>query len=217
MIGGEAKSNDHYGKPPRTSGRYVFGALGKAAVLEVNASMGLIAAAPDRGGSSWRTCTFRCNGDERRLSDEKPTAALKRHRILPGVKCLVSGKREAGCQAEAGAASAMSASAITRWDGETSYVSDPPPVLSNLLGLFHPLQGLVDPQSKAEMRLSSQCDYIRAELAFEWNFIRWYRYDWDGGKPCSVSGKPSFELRETDGGCAGTIWISGCKLGCEIL
>ena len=86
------------------------------AVLEVNASMGLIVAAPTAGSSGVVPGVLLAMQDEHGLSDEKLYQGLLNASAIGYLlmrNASVSGA-EAGCQAEVGAASAMSQAPLSR-------------------------------------------------------------------------------------------------------
>ena len=123
LIGGEAKQITGY----RESGTNVCGTFMNKliaysmAVLEVNASMGVIVAAPTAGSSGVVPGVLLALQEEKGFSDEQMTDALF-HTAAIGYLLMrnasVAGA-EAGCQAEVGAASAMAAAAVTELMGGT--------------------------------------------------------------------------------------------------
>ena len=121
LIGGEAKLLENH----RLSGKSICGTvLSKAmtyamAVLEVNASMGVIVAAPTAGSSGVVPGVLFALQEEFDLSDEELlnglyTAGAVGYLLMRNAS--VSGA-EAGCQAEVGAASAMAAAAAVEMMG----------------------------------------------------------------------------------------------------
>lgn len=151
MIGGEARQVYEFSKTDRSvCGPLLARAIAYSmAVLEVNASMGLIVAAPTAGSSGVVPGVLLALQDEQGLSDEH---------LLPGLlnaaaigyllmrNASVSGA-EAGCQAEVGAASAMAASALVEiMQGTPEMCLNAASLaLSNLLGLVcDPIAGLVE-------------------------------------------------------------------------
>ena len=121
LIGGEAKLLENH----RLSGKSICGiVLSKAmtyamAVLEVNASMGVIVAAPTAGSSGVVPGVLFALQEEFDLSDEELlnglyTAGAVGYLLMRNAS--VSGA-EAGCQAEVGAASAMAAAAAVELMG----------------------------------------------------------------------------------------------------
>lgn len=221
MIGGEAEKLEKR----RIEGKSICGnVLTRAliysqAVLEVNASMGVIVAAPTAGSAGVLPAVLFALQEEFNLGDE---ILLKGLFTAGAIGCLlmknasVSGA-EAGCQAEIGSAAAMaSAAAVEMMGGTPEQCLDAASItISNMLGLVcDPIAGLVEMpcQSRnaagasnaltsAEMALSG----IKAAVPFSEMSDAMYRV----GK-----GLPA-ELRETAlGGCAAT--PTGCSLKCKI-
>ena len=221
MIGGEASKLE----TRRVEGKSICGnVLTKAliysqAVLEVNASMGVIVAAPTAGSAGVLPAVLFALQEEFNLDDE---TLLKGLFTAGAVGCLlmknasVSGA-EAGCQAEIGSAAAMaSAAAVEMMGGTPEQCLDAASItIGNMLGLVcDPIAGLVEMpcQSRnasgasnaitsAEMVLAG----IKAAVPFSEMSDAMYRV----GK-----GLPA-ELRETAlGGCAAT--PTGYALKCKI-
>ena len=217
MIGGEAEKLEKR----RAAGKSICGGvLSKAliysqAVLEVNASMGVIVAAPTAGSSGVLPGVLFALEEEFDLSDETVLDGLF---AAGGVGYLmmknasVSGA-EAGCQAEVGAASAMAAAAAVQMMGGTpeQCLDAAAIAIGNMLGLVcDPIAGLVEApcQSRnasgaanaltsAETALSG----IKSAVPFSEMVEAMYR----------VGRRMPAELRETAlGGCAAT--PTGCKL-----
>lgn len=221
MIGGEASKLESR----RISGKSICGnVLTKAliysqAVLEVNASMGVIVAAPTAGSAGVLPAVLFALEEEFGLSEKQLldgmfTAGAIGYLLMKNAS--VSGA-EAGCQAEIGSAAAMaSAAAVEMMGGTPEQCLDAASItISNMLGLVcDPIAGLVEMpcQSRnaagasnaltsAEMALAG----IKAAVPFTEMAAAMYRV----GK-----GLPS-ELRETAlGGCAAT--PTGCSLKCRI-
>ena len=124
---------------------------------------------------------------------------------------------EAGCQAEVGAASAMSASAIVEMMGGTPHMclTAASLALSNLLGLVcDPIAGLVESPCQSRNAIGVANAITSAELALS-RISHPIPFDEMAEAMFRVGKSLPFELRETAmGGCAGT--PTGCKLGCEI-
>lgn len=221
MIGGEAAKLEKR----RVENKSICGnVLTKAliysqAVLEVNASMGVIVAAPTAGSAGVLPAVLFSLEEEFGLSENDVLSGLF---TAGAIGCLlmknasVSGA-EAGCQAEIGSAAAMAAAAaVEMMGGSPDQCLDAASItLSNMLGLVcDPIAGLVEMpcQSRnaagasnaltsAEMVLAG----IKAAVPFSEMSEAMYRV----GK-----GLPS-ELRETAlGGCAAT--PTGCSLKCKI-
>ena len=221
MIGGEASKLEKR----RTEGKSICGnVLTKAliysqAVLEMNASMGVIVAAPTAGSAGVLPSVLFALEEEFDLSEQTLLEGLF---VASAVGCLlmknasVSGA-EAGCQAEIGSAAAMaSAAAVHMMGGNAEQFLDAASItISNMLGLVcDPIAGLVEMpcQSRnaagasnaltsAEMALAG----IKAAVPFTEMALCMYKV----GKGLPV------ELRETAlGGCAAT--PTGCSLKCKI-
>lgn len=221
MIGGEASKLEKR----RVEGKSICGnVLTKAliysqAVLEMNASMGVIVAAPTAGSAGVLPSVIFALEEEFDLDEKKLLEGLF---VAAAIGCLlmknasVSGA-EAGCQAEIGSAAAMaSAAAVHMMGGNAEQCLDAASItISNMLGLVcDPIAGLVETpcQSRnaagasnaltsAEMVLAG----IKAPIPFSEMVICMYRV----GKGLPV------ELRETAlGGCAAT--PTGCHLKCRI-
>lgn len=221
MIGGEASKLEKR----RVEGKSICGnVLTKAliysqAVLEMNASMGVIVAAPTAGSAGVLPSVLFALEEEFNLSEKTLLEGLF---VASAVGCLlmknasVSGA-EAGCQAEIGSAAAMaSAAAVHMMGGNAEQCLDAASItISNMLGLVcDPIAGLVEMpcQSRnaagasnaltsAEMVLAG----IKAAVPFSEMAVCMYKV----GKGLPV------ELRETAlGGCAAT--PTGCSLKCKI-
>ena len=221
MIGGEAEKLEKR----RTEGKSICGnVLTKAliysqAVLEVNASMGVIVAAPTAGSAGVLPSVLFALKEEFGLSDETLLNGLFTAGAIGSLlmkNASVSGA-EAGCQAEIGSAAAMAAAAAVEMMGGTpEQCFDAASItISNMLGLVcDPIAGLVEMPcqtrnaagasnalTSAEIALAG----IKAAIPFSEMADAMYRV----GK-----GLPH-ELRETAlGGCAAT--PTGCSYQCRI-
>ncbi len=221
MIGGEAKKLE----ARRAEGKSICGSvLTKAliysqAVLEVNASMGVIVAAPTAGSAGVVPSVLFALAEEFDIPDEKLCEALFTAGAVGSIlmkNASVSGA-EAGCQAEIGSAAAMAAAAAVELMGGTpeQCFEAAAIAIGNMLGLVcDPIAGLVEApcQSRnaagasnaltsAEMALAG----IKSAIPFNEMTDAMYR----------VGKKLPVELRETAlGGCAAT--PTGCDLKCKI-
>ncbi len=221
MIGGEAKKLEER----RVSGKSICGTvLTKAliysqAVLEVNASMGVIVAAPTAGSAGVVPSVLFALAEEFDIPDERLCEALFTAGAVGSIlmkNASVSGA-EAGCQAEIGSAAAMAAAAAVELMGGTpeQCFEAASIAIGNMLGLVcDPIAGLVEApcQSRnaagasnaitsAEMALAG----IKSAIPFNEMTDAMYR----------VGKKLPMELRETAlGGCAAT--PTGCALKCSI-
>ena len=221
LIGGEAKLVSDHGK---TSDCVTGSMLSKAisysmAVLEVNASMGLIVAAPTAGSSGVVPGVLLALADEHNIDDETLCKGLVNASAIGYLlmrNASVSGA-EAGCQAEVGAASAMAASAIVEIMGGTPEMclNAATFALSNLLGLVcDPIAGLVESPCQSRNAIGVANAITSAELVLS-GVKHHIPFDEMADAMLRVGRSLPFELRETAmGGCAGT--PTGCSLGCNI-
>lgn len=221
LIGGEAKKvADHAVSPKSVCGSVLSKAIAYSiAVLEVNASMGLIVAAPTAGSSGVLPGVLLALRDEQKLSDEILYKGLLNASAIGYLlmrNASVSGA-EAGCQAEVGAASAMAASAIVEMMGGTPEMCLQAAsfALSNLLGLVcDPIAGLVESPCQSRNAIGVANAITSAELALS-GIDHPIPFDEMAEVMLRVGKSLPFELRETAmGGCAGT--PTGCELGCKI-
>lgn len=151
LIGGEAKKLAAH----RAHNKHICGdVLSKAVtyamgVLEVNASMGLIVAAPTAGASGVVPGLLLALQEEYRISDERIMDGL----LTAGAVGYLAMRNAsvagavAGCQAEVGVASAMAAAAAVELMGGTprQCLDAASTVLMNMLGLVcDPVGGLVE-------------------------------------------------------------------------
>lgn len=221
LIGGEAKKVAEHGK---TSDCVCGSMLSKAitysmAVLEVNASMGLIVAAPTAGSSGVVPGVLLALADEHNIDDKALCKGLLNASAIGYLlmrNASVSGA-EAGCQAEVGAASAMAASAIVEIMGGTPEMCLDAATfaLSNLLGLVcDPIAGLVESPCQSRNAIGVANAITSAELVLS-GVKHHIPFDEMAHAMLRVGKSLPFELRETAmGGCAGT--PTGCSLGCGI-
>lgn len=151
LIGGEAaRLHDLEEADAGLQGPLLAAATRNAlAVLETNASMGLIVAAPTAGSSGVIPAVLFSLQEVQGASDRALRSALKNAAavgMLITRNATVSGA-EGGCQAEIGAAAAMAASAAVEMMGGTPRMcfSAASSALSNMLGLVcDPIGGLVE-------------------------------------------------------------------------
>lgn len=221
LIGGEAKMVSEYGKTAQSiAGSMLSKAISYSmAVLEVNASMGLIVAAPTAGSSGVVPGILMALQEEKNLTDDDLYKGLLNASAIGYIlmrNASVSGA-EAGCQAEVGAASAMAASAIVEIMGGTPKQCLTAAVLamSNLLGLVcDPIAGLVESPCQSRNAIGVANAITSAELAMA-GVTHPIPFDEMAEAMYRVGKSLPFELRETAmGGCAGT--PTGCALGCAI-
>lgn len=151
LIGGEAKKLNDYSKEKKNIGGSVLsrGIMYAVAVLECNASMGLIVAAPTAGSSGVVPGLLLAMQDVYSLSDDKIIDALFASGAIGYLamrNATVAGA-VGGCQAEMGVASAMAAAGAVELMGGTPAQSldAASTVLMNMLGLVcDPVGGLVE-------------------------------------------------------------------------
>lgn len=172
LIGGESHLLSEYGNKGRTvSGSITARAAAYAiGVLEVNASMGLIVAAPTAGSSGVIPGTFLAVQEEYGFLDEQMTSALFNAGAVGYLitrNATVAGA-EGGCQAEVGAASAMAASALTELMGGSpeQCLSAAACALANLLGLVcDPVGGLVEAPCQNRNAVGASNALLCADMA----------------------------------------------------
>lgn len=151
LIGGEAEKLNDYSQEKKNIGGSVLsrGIMYAVAVLECNASMGLIVAAPTAGSSGVVPGLLLAMQDVYSFSDEKVIDALFASGAIGYLamrNATVAGA-VGGCQAEMGVASAMAAAGAVELMGGTPAQSldAASTVLMNMLGLVcDPVGGLVE-------------------------------------------------------------------------
>lgn len=178
-------------------------------VLEVNANMGVITAAPTAGSSGVMPGAFVALQEEYNFSDEEIVKALLNAAAVGEIisrNATVAGA-EGGCQAEVGAASAMTASAIVELFGGSPEQSLQAAsiAIANLLGLVcDPVAGLVEAPCQYRNTIGATGAIIAAEIILSGSintipFDEMVEAMYDVGKRLPV------ELRETAlGGTAAT-------------
>lgn len=222
LIGGEAKKLSVH----RAKGKDICGnILGKGityamGVLEVNASMGLIVAAPTAGSSGIVPGLLLALQDEYHISDERLLDALFNAGAIGYLamrNATVAGA-VGGCQAEVGVASAMAASAAVELMGGTpeQCLNAAGTVLMNMLGLVcDPVGGLVEYPCQNRNAAGVANALIAAEIALS-GISQLIPLDEMIAAMYTVGKRMPAELRETAlGGCAAT--PAGCGLcsGCQ--
>ncbi len=221
LIGGEArKVSDHARDGKSICGTMLSKAIAYSlAVLETNASMGLIVAAPTAGSSGVLPGTLLAAKDSLELSNDDLYKGLLNASAIGYLlmrNASVSGA-EAGCQAEVGAASAMAASALVEMCGGTPEMCLEAATfaLSNLLGLVcDPIAGLVESPCQSRNAIGVANAITAAEMVLS-GITQPIPFDEMSDAMLRVGRSLPFELRETAmGGCAGT--PTGCALGCQI-
>lgn len=217
LIGGEAKKlQAHHLNCKPVCGQITAKAITYAmGVLEVNASMGLIVAAPTAGSSGVIPGVLLAIQEEYGLPDEQMVDALLNAGAVGYLftrNATVAGA-EGGCQAEVGTASAMAASAVTQLLGGSpeQCLSAAAMAISNLLGLVcDPVAGLVESPCQTRNAIGASNALISAEISLS-GIRNLIPFDEMVEAMYRVGRSLPFELRETAlGGCAGT--ATGCKL-----
>ena len=222
LIGGEAKKLDAYRSAAANPlcGPVISKAITYAmGVLEVNASMGLIVAAPTAGSSGVIPGVFLALQEEYGFSDAEMVKALFNAGAIGYLitkNATVAGA-EGGCQAEVGAASAMAASAAVELFGGTpeQCMHAAGTAITNILGLVcDPIAGLVEApcQKRNAMGASNAIVSAQLTLAGVGNLLP---LDEVIDVMYSVGRSIPFELRETAlGGVAAS--PTGCRLCSKI-
>ena len=211
LIGGEAKKLSEYQNQKKNIGGPV---LSKAvmyamAVLECNASMGLIVAAPTAGSSGVVPGLLLAMQDVYSFSDEKILDALFTAGAIGYLamrNATVAGA-VGGCQAEMGVAAAMAAAgAVELMGGSPSQCLDASStVLMNMLGLVcDPVGGLVEYPCQNRNASGVANALVAAELTMA-GIKQLIPFDEMLDTMYKVGKRMPVELRETAlGGCAVT-------------
>ena len=211
LIGGEAKKTYEFSQTDNNlCGSFLSRAISYSmAVLEVNATMGLIVAAPTAGSAGVLPGVLLALQEDRNLSDEAICSAIVHASAIGYIlmrNASVSGA-EAGCQAEVGAASAMAASAVVEVMGGTPEMSlhSASIALSNLLGMVcDPIAGLVEAPCQSRNSIGAANAITCAQLALA-GVTHPIPFDEMAEAMYRVGKSIPFELRETAmGGNAGT-------------
>lgn len=176
LIGGEAAAMRAFAGTAFTAADHAcdrelaLAATYSAAVLETNASMGLIAAAPTAGSSGVIPAVLLSLQKTRGLGDNQLRSALLNAAAI-GLfitrNATVSGA-EGGCQAEIGAASAMAASAAVELLGGNARMClrAAGTAISNSLGLVcDPIGGLVEVPCQKRNAMGAANALVSAEFA----------------------------------------------------
>lgn len=211
LIGGEAQKFAEYTITNQNlCGEIISNAVEFGlSVMEVNASMGLIVAAPTAGS---------CGIIPGILNSLKKNCALSDKDLILGLlncsaigylftrNASVSGA-QAGCQAEVGTASAMGASAITELMGGTPHqcLQAASLAISNLLGLVcDPIGGLVEAPCQSRNVIGISNAFVCAQMALS-GITHPIPFDEMLTVMLNVGCNLSYELKETAlGGNAGS-------------
>ncbi len=225
LIGGEAAKLAAYeatGRAlcdPLTARAITYG----MAVLETNASMGRIVAAPTAGSAGVVPAVLLALQDERGLGNEALNRGLANAAaigMLVTRASTVSGA-EGGCQAEVGTASAMAASAAVEMMGGTpaQCLAAAATALSGLMGLVcDPIGGLVEAPCQKRNAVGAANALVAAHLALA-GVGTLIGFDETVWAMDTVGRALPFELRESAlGGLAATPTahaLCAICLGCE--
>ena len=211
LIGGEAKLlSAHAARKKDICGPVLQKAITYAmAVLEINASMGLIVAAPTAGSSGVVPGLLLALQDCYHISDERLLDGLFNAGAVGYLamrNATVAGA-VGGCQAEVGIAAAMAASAaVELMGGEPEQcLSAASTVLMNMLGLVcDPVGGLVEYPCQNRNAAGAANALVAAELALS-GVGQLIPFDEMLDTMYQVGRRLPAELRETAlGGCAAT-------------
>lgn len=211
LIGGEAHLlSNHLSAGRQVCGNILSRGITYAmAVLEVNATMGVIVAAPTAGSSGIVPGLLLSLQEEYRLSDGSIMDALFNAGAIGYLamrNATVAGA-VGGCQAEVGVASAMAASAAVELLGgtPTQCLNAASTVLMNMLGLVcDPVGGLVEYPCQYRNAAGVANALVAAELALS-GIPQLIPFDEMLATMYAVGKRLPAELRETAlGGCAVT-------------
>ena len=211
LIGGEAKKLEaHAAKKKSICGDVLEKAITYAmAVLEVNASMGLIVAAPTAGSAGVVPGMMLALQECYRISDQRIVDALFNAGAVGYLamrNATVAGA-VGGCQAEVGVASAMAASAAVELMGGTPQqcLDAASTVLMNMLGLVcDPVGGLVECPCQNRNAAGVANALVAAEMSLS-GIRQLIPFDQMLDTMYAVGKRLPAELRETaQGGCATT-------------
>lgn len=223
LIGGEAQLLEkNYLNGKGACGPLVSrGVMYAMAVLEVNASMGLIVAAPTAGSAGIVPGTLLALQEEQGFTDERLVDGLFNAGAIGYLamrNATVAGA-VGGCQAEVGVASAMAASAMVELLGGSPQmcVNAASTVLQNMLGLVcDPVGGLVEYPCQSRNAAGVANAMVAAELALA-GVPQLIPLDEMMDAMNKVGKRIPPELRETAlGGCATTpSACAACVGGCN--
>lgn len=209
LIGGEAKKLASYASEGKNiCGEVLLKAMTySVAVLEVNASMGLIVAAPTAGSSGVVPGLLLALQEQYHISDERLLDGLFNAGALGYLamrNATVAGA-VGGCQAEVGVAAAMAASAaVELMGGQPQQCLDAAStVLMNMLGLVcDPVGGLVEYPCQSRNAAGVANALVATELALS-GVPQLIPFDEMLAAMYAVGRRLPAELRETAlGGCA---------------
>ena len=222
LIGGEAKKlESHFNRNESICGEVLDRAMTYAmAVLEVNASMGLIVAAPTAGSAGVVPGLLLALQEHYHLPDGQIIDALFNAGAVGYLamrNATVAGA-VGGCQAEVGIAAAMAASAAVELRGGTPQqcMDAASTVLMNMLGLVcDPVGGLVEYPCQNRNAAGVANALIAAEMALS-GIRQLIPFDQMLDAMVAVGRRLPAELRETAlGGCAATPSACAACGGCS--
>ena len=209
LIGGEARKLNEYRKKSISGDVLNKAVMYAMAVLECNASMGLIVAAPTAGSSGVVPGLILALQDEYSFSDEKVMDALFTAGAIGYLamrNATVAGA-VGGCQAEMGVAASMAASgAVELMGGSPRQCLDAAStVLMNMLGLVcDPVGGLVEYPCQNRNASGVANALVAAELSLA-GIKQLIPFDEMLDTMYKIGKRMPVELRETAlGGCAVT-------------
>ena len=224
LIGGESqKIIDHLASGKAIAGTLMTKAIAYSmGVLEVNACMGLIVAAPTAGSSGVLPGVLLALQEEYEIPDDRLIDALFNASAIGYLamqNATVAGA-VGGCQAEIGVASAMAASAAVELLGgsplQCTYAAST--VLMNMLGLVcDPVGGLVEYPCQNRNAAGAANAIVAAEMSLA-GIHQLIPLDEMMDIMYTVGRKMPSELRETAlGGCATSpSACARCKIGKQI-
>ncbi len=172
LVGGDAKKlRERYENQKTVSGYRMNKAVASAmAVLEVNAAMGQIVAAPTAGSSGILPGVLITVAESFELNDEETVRGLITASAIGYIitrNATVAGA-EGGCQAETGAAAAMAAAAIVELMGgspEQAFHAAAT-TIKNIMGLVcDPIAGLVEAPCVKRNAIGTANALVSADLA----------------------------------------------------
>ena len=220
-IGGESKEMLTYIKKNGAMGgvisRAVVFAMG---VIEWNASMGRIVAAPTAGSAGVLPGILAAMEEAYGFEDEQLVNALFNAGAIGyiiGRNATLSGA-EGGCQAEVGAASAMAASMICELFGGSpkACLAAAGDAISNILGLIcDPIGGLVESPCQKRNAMGVSNAIISAEISLATGGRTLVPFDEVVTVMYNVGRSIPYQLRETAlGGLAATPSVKNLQPGC---
>lgn len=172
LVGGDAKLlRERYERESTVSGKRMAKAVASAmAILEVNASMGQIVAAPTAGSSGILPGALITVGEDFSIDDDRLCNGLFTAAAIGYIitrNATVAGA-EGGCQAETGSAAAMAAAAIVELLGGTpdQALHAAAMTIKNILGLVcDPIAGLVEAPCVKRNAIGTANALISADMA----------------------------------------------------